>query len=68
MVNAAYYHIVPVADSIEHRTNGKSCPCRPAVKPDDSLVVHNAIDNREFDEIAEEINLRINDCLDGQAL
>lgn len=48
------YHVIPVNDLIEHRTNGESCQCRPTTN--DSLVRHNAIDNREFNEIAEEIN------------
>lgn len=50
-----WYHVHPVNDLIEHNTNGKDCECRPTIKPDDLLIVHNALDNREFDEIANEI-------------
>ena len=49
-----WYHVIPNNDLIEH-TFGDTCECQPILRPDDMLVVHNAMDNREFDEIADEI-------------
>ena len=47
------YHVVPVRDIIEHDIGEMhDCSCKPTLKPDALLVVHNAMDNREFDEIA----------------
>jgi hypothetical protein len=55
-MSGEYYHVVPTDDLLEHKTKGDTCDCQPMIKPEDLLIVHNAIDNREFDEIAEEIN------------
>lgn len=55
---ADWYHVIPDGDLIEHTNDGhddRCCECMPTIKPDDLLVVHNAMDNREFDEIADEI-------------
>lgn len=51
-----WYHVHPNNDLIEHNTDGKECECQPRIDYDNHLVVHNALDNREFDEIADEIN------------
>ena len=48
------YHVTPTNDLKEHRAD-MSCPCKP-VDTMDGLVVHNAWDGREFDEIEAEIN------------
>lgn len=52
-----WFHIIPTNDVIEHNTNGKECECQPKLDHDNHLVVHNALDNREFDEIAAEVNI-----------
>lgn len=53
------YHVVPVGDRKKHKTNGKECACNPRVERQSTgidLVIHEAYDRREFDEIANEIN------------
>ncbi len=47
------YHVLPVGDEKEH-VQSKDCACGPRIE--NNLVIHNAYDNREFDEIADEIN------------
>lgn len=42
-------HVIPVDDLIAHKTDD-DCECMPTTE--DFLVIHNALDNREFDEIA----------------
>ena len=56
MSEDAFYHVIPIDDKIEHVTDGTDCPCDPIRKPNELLVIHNAFDNREFDEIADEVN------------
>ena len=55
-MSEAYQHIYPVTDLIGHDTDSENCYCRPSVDRDDLLIIHNAIDNREFDEIEKQIN------------
>jgi hypothetical protein len=50
-----WHHVVPRNDTHGHLTSGKECECQPRINADDLLIVHNAYDNREFDEIAESI-------------
>lgn len=59
MSNPDDYHVMPVGDLLEHTNNDRHCDCDPRidVQPGGAaVVVHNAWDNREFDEIANEIN------------
>ena len=49
------YHVLPNGDLIEHITSMK-CECDPVRLPAELVVIHNALDNREFDEIAAGIN------------
>jgi hypothetical protein len=54
-----WYHVVPQGDLIEHSKQGESecdCKCQPKILLTERVVIHNAIDNREFDEIADKIN------------
>ena len=55
-VLSQWNHIEPIGDLIEHNTGGGECECRPARDYNNRLVIHSALDNREFDEIAEAIN------------
>lgn len=50
-----WHHVYPLNDLIEHKTEGTDCECMPRVNVADYIVVHNALDNREFDEIAQEL-------------
>lgn len=50
-------HVVPLGDLIKHVDDGGDCPCGPTTKPvpreDGSfgwIVVHHALDGREFGE------------------
>lgn len=45
-------HVYPVADLIEHETEGDDCPCGPTVEFVDggSVVVHHSLDKREATE------------------
>jgi len=48
------WHVEPSNDLKEHVTKGLNCHCKPAidVQPNGSkLVIHNAYDGREFDEL-----------------
>lgn len=52
-------HTVPVADLIEHDTEGDGCPCGPTIEPvprdDGSMgwhLIHHSLDGREHDEVA----------------
>lgn len=47
----SWYHVAPVNDIRPHNTTGKECDCQPHWDHDDKLVMHNAWDNREFDEM-----------------
>lgn len=42
-------HVVPVNDLIEHRCDGDTCPCGPAVEftADGPLYTHHSLDGRE---------------------
>jgi hypothetical protein len=49
-------HVLPVDDLKEHISNGLYCHCRPRVEEPTKgnfVVVHNAYDGREFDEVDE---------------
>ncbi len=37
------------------------CPCQPRQDFENNLIIHNAFDNREFDEIAHELNEEVGD-------
>lgn len=50
-------HTYPVADLIEHETEGDECPCGPTVEPverDDGSIgwhlIHHSLDGRENTE------------------
>jgi len=50
-------HTYPVADLIEHETEGEACPCGPTTEPvprDDGstgwLLIHHSLDGREQKE------------------
>ena len=62
-------HILPINDLKEHRSDGLTCFCRPEVvsEPERSpeghvyrvyFVTHNALDGREWAELANKNNLR----------
>lgn len=42
-------HVIPIKDLKEHISKGLYCHCIPRIE--DNLVIHNAYDAREFDEI-----------------
>jgi hypothetical protein len=57
-----WYHVIPKGDRIEHSRKGEAacaCECQPKIHFNDHVVIHNALDNREFDEIAEGINAEV---------
>lgn len=56
----SWFHVVPVNDTSSHNTSGKECDCQPVLKHDDRLVLHNAWDNREFDEMEIIDNVALN--------
>lgn len=53
------YHVIPIADSIEHDTSGETdCVCGPDTEPverDDGsmgwLISHHSLDGRELNEV-----------------
>jgi len=42
----------------EHNTDSDNCWCLPKIDVEHGVIVHNALDNREFDEIAAQIEKR----------
>lgn len=50
------YHIYPTNDLKLHNTNGPICDCNPSRKTVNGnlIIVHNAWDGREWEEMAEE--------------
>lgn len=51
-----YFHVTPANDLLPHNTDDGTCLCEPKIDAEGLMVVHNAWDNREFDEIAEAIS------------
>ncbi len=45
-------HIYPLQDLEEHNLEDSTCKCNPEVKVENGsiLVIHNAFDNREYEE------------------
>lgn len=54
-MNHDVYHVIPNGDLIEH-SSSIQCECDPRRDVESGVIVHNALDNREFDEIAEDFN------------
>ncbi len=48
-------HIYPLNDLMEHKTDNTQCDCLPRIDVENRMFIHNALDNREFDEIADAI-------------
>lgn len=44
------YHVLPLNDLKPH-TESEHCKCQPQIMENGALIVHNAWDGREFDEI-----------------
>ncbi len=53
--DAKWTHAFPLEDLIEHVTDNTFCECNPRMDVANRMFIHNALDNREFDEIAEQI-------------
>ena len=47
-------HVMPVNDLIEHIEH-EWCPCNPRIEEDGQIIVHNAADNREIVEQANDL-------------
>lgn len=53
------FHVLPVNDIREHQENGVICECKPEIRIEDEenwLIIHNAWDGREWEELANGMN------------
>jgi len=53
------YHVLPVNDIEEHQEEGVVCHCKPEIRIEDEdswLIIHNAFDGREWEELADKRN------------
>ncbi len=48
-------HVFPIGDTYPHNTEDLTCSCSPKYDLKDLIVIHNAWDMREADEITKEL-------------